>query len=133
MKQPTQLQKQRHIWELCGEHNILVMPSPEPDNSMSNPLLRVIAIHPIKDDASYAVALHEIGHILGQQSYFTLEREAFAWLWAKANALEWTLAMEEDMHRSLGTYADGFAEDFPNGKPEYDSEVFRSLYKPTKK
>jgi len=58
---------------------------------------------PVRSDVSYAVALHEIGHIKGrdQKSLDVLVREQAAWQWARDNALVWTAAMERHAAKAL--------------------------------
>ena len=68
---------------------------------------KYIKIRPVLSSITYAVALHEIGHILGpEQNKSCLYSEAGAWKWAKENALVWTAPMEKTMKKSLGTYYD---------------------------
>jgi hypothetical protein len=66
---------------------------------------RKVRLSPIATGISYAVALHEIGHIVGKQPKLRLDREIAAWEWAKENAQEWTEVMENKMNRCLGSYA----------------------------
>jgi len=58
---------------------------------------------PVRSDVSYAVALHEIGHIKGryQKSVDMLVREQAAWQWARDNALVWTPQMERRAAEAL--------------------------------
>src|ERR1017187_8686689 len=56
-----------------------------------------IAIRLVRSEVTYAVALHEIGHIAGPQVRGMLNREVEAWLWAKRHALVWTDAMSATM------------------------------------
>lgn len=66
---------------------------------------RKIAIRPVKTAITYAVALHEIGHILGpRQSGTRLDQEVGAWEWAEQNAIEWTHAMAEKRAKCLRSY-----------------------------
>ncbi len=66
---------------------------------------RRIKIRPVKTDITYAIALHEIGHILGPcQSSTKLDREVGAWVWATANAIEWTDAMSAKRAKCLQSY-----------------------------
>jgi hypothetical protein len=60
---------------------------------------------------TYAVALHEIGHIKGrhQDSRRCIVRERWAWDWAKRNAFVWTPRMARCAAESLQWYADGHA------------------------
>ncbi len=59
---------------------------------------------PIKSAVTYAIALHELGHILGPQRGRLLNREWQAWEWAIANALEWTTPMKVTAKRCLCSY-----------------------------
>ncbi len=66
---------------------------------------RRIKIRPVKSAITYAIALHEIGHILGpRQNGTRLDKEVGAWEWAKANAIGWNDGMEEAMRSRLGWY-----------------------------
>lgn len=66
---------------------------------------RLIKIRPVKSDITYAVALHEIGHILGpRQSGTRLDKEVGAWEWAIEHANHWTLPMAGTMKRCLQSY-----------------------------
>lgn len=66
---------------------------------------RKVRIAPIKTAISYAVALHEIGHVLGRNPPARLDKEAAAWDWARKHALTWTPVMEKKMQRCLDSYA----------------------------
>lgn len=65
---------------------------------------RLVKFRPIKSDATYAIAMHEIGHVLGPQMRGRLNREVMAWQWARACALRWSPSMSAVMQRSLGSY-----------------------------
>lgn len=68
---------------------------------------RRVKIRPVKSDITYAVAMHELGHILSSGQRGTrLDKEADAWMWAKAHALEWTPAMQAKMRDCLKSYLD---------------------------
>ena len=86
-----------------------------------------IALHqvPVPSDAGYAVALHEIGHLVSPGQAGPVESDALAlklrrarmlsdrylgdeldaWFWARDHALCWTRAMAKQAHRSLRSYA----------------------------
>jgi hypothetical protein len=66
-----------------------------------------IVVPKVKSAWSYAVALHELGHICGryQHSRRVMVRERWAWIWAKQNALIWTLDMEMRAGEALAWYA----------------------------
>jgi hypothetical protein len=61
----------------------------------------------IRSVISYAVALHEIGHIRGryQRSRNVMVRERWAWQWARENAPSWSPAMERVAAKSLSNQA----------------------------
>lgn len=66
---------------------------------------RRIKIRPVKSAVTYAIALHEIGHILGlRQNGSRLDKEAGAWEWAIQSAIEWTPAMTQVMQKCLQSY-----------------------------
>jgi hypothetical protein len=59
-----------------------------------------IRIPPIRSQVTYAVALHELGHLLGPgRSGTRLEKEAAAWRWALANSL---VPLSDHARRSAG-------------------------------
>ena len=66
----------------------------------------------IRSAADYATALHEIGHVCGryQRSANVMTREAWAWNWARQNALQWTLGMEQDARFVAMVRRDGAPE-----------------------
>ena len=66
-----------------------------------------IWITPVRSAVSYAVALHEIGHVLGrhQKSKPVLVRERYAWEWARRNATRWTPRMEKHAREAWAWYA----------------------------
>lgn len=95
---------EEHIADICFKHDIVVGTHSSGGRAFKKS--RRINIRPIKSSITYAVALHEIGHILGpDQSKTRLEKEAGAWLWAKANATEWTEPMQKKMVQCLKSYA----------------------------
>jgi hypothetical protein len=59
-----------------------------------------IRIPPVRSQVTYAVALHELGHLLGPgRSGARLEKEAAAWRWALANSI---VPLSEHARRSAG-------------------------------
>lgn len=106
-RKPTILQMRQHIERLTSTHEINVIPIRglhsahairERDGGSDE-----IAIAPVRSEISYAIALHEIGHIRGryQDSRRSMTRERWAWQWARENALVWTARMERDARYSL--------------------------------
>lgn len=68
---------------------------------------RRIAIRQVKTAITYAVALHEIGHILGPRQTgknTRLDKEVGAWEWAQQSAIEWTDVMDKQRSKSLRSY-----------------------------
>ena len=92
-----------HIDELCTDHGITVGAHSRGGRAWKRG--KRIDIKPVKTGITYAVALHELGHILGPwQSKPRLYSEAGAWVWAKDNAKEWTPQMEAKMAKCLHSY-----------------------------
>jgi hypothetical protein len=66
---------------------------------------RTVLIEPVRDEPTYAVAIHEIAHHRAKRSSRTLRSEVAAWAWAKEHALVWTEACQQRMVKALGSYA----------------------------
>jgi hypothetical protein len=100
-----------HVKSLCRSHDIGLFWCRRSDRSYSLRAHDEITIAPVKSVVTYAVALHEIGHIKGrhQDSRRCIVRERWAWDWAKCNALVWTPRMARCAAESLQWYADGHA------------------------
>ena len=97
----------QHIADVCAAHDIWARYD---DNVREAYAIREaygsaneIMVPPIKSPITYAVALHQIGHLLGrnQNSWLPMIRERWAWQWARVNALNWTDAMERYAARYL--------------------------------
>lgn len=83
-------------------------------------VMRLVTIAPVGDETTYAVALHEMGHVVARHGMSgvgvdnpcrsiddvkkKILAEQAAWDWAQANALEWTVAMEQNKQISLHNY-----------------------------
>ena len=94
---------QNHIHSLLREHGI------EADwrgrtAARSWRRTRRVRLEPIRGASTYAIALHEIGHVVGPQSGPRLNKEAQAWRWAEDNAIEWTDGMARLAARMIETY-----------------------------
>ena len=63
-----------------------------------------VAIRPVKSPVTYAIALHELGHVLGQQSGRCIDTELQAWEWARAHAVVWVRRMEDAKRDALRCY-----------------------------
>jgi len=71
------------------------------------PSRRHITIRPTKNTGYYVSALHEIGHILGDnqsRNNTTKEKEIGAWIWAMLSAIVWTETADRVMAKALRSY-----------------------------
>lgn len=139
---PTQLmtktKRARHIIELATAFSIRIVLIEKAVNSGAGfapadwhlPLddqRKLIAIAPVTSEATYAIALHELGHLLAPLGQVTmsqaslqmrlthkpttrrdvklqLQEEDAAWEWAQHYALEWTPRMEAIHRNSFDHY-----------------------------
>ncbi len=92
-----------HVHNLLVENSINVTWK-HAGRSMAWRRSRKVSIRPVKTAITYAVALHEIGHILGKNPRLRLDQELAAWAWAKSTALFWTPVMEAKMNKCLASY-----------------------------
>ena len=71
----------------------------------ANPNKREIQIRPTKNTGYYVSALHEIGHIIGDnQDLDRIGQELWAWIYARQTALVWTPTAERIMQDSMKSY-----------------------------
>jgi hypothetical protein len=86
-----------------------------PEEALGIPVRRLVIAHPVVDDTTYAVVLHELGHLAapsgilrhavsGDRGNLQRVEEAAAWAWARHYALDWTPAMEAVAQYAEGTY-----------------------------
>lgn len=92
-----------HIDALLAEHGIAV-DWRDRTNARAWRRSRRVRLERVRGASTYAMALHEIGHVVGRQVGRRLDREAQAWLWAEANAIEWTNGMRTLAARCIATY-----------------------------
>lgn len=93
----------KHVATLCAENQISVASHSNGGRAFRKD--RLVKIRPVKSAVTYAIALHEVGHVLGpMQNGARLEKEAGAWLWARNHAALWTPLMQEQMVKSLRSY-----------------------------
>lgn len=103
MSRVTVAQMAAHVAHLCEMHEIVVEGHSRGGRAFRKE--RRVKIRPVKSAATYAVALHEVGHILGPwQSQTRLCSEAGAWIWAREHALVWTPTMEQKQRACLASY-----------------------------
>ena len=94
-----------HIARVCKIEDIEIEWRDRLNRSLAWRRRRKIRIRPVKTAITYAVALHEIGHILGpRQNGTRLDKEVGAWEWAMANAIEWTDTMSQVRAKGLKSY-----------------------------
>jgi broad specificity phosphatase PhoE len=86
----------RHFLKLCADEEAEVQWCDVPSKALalSGELEFILTPH-IASEITYAVAMHELGHIKSRdRSGDQIERERAAWDWARHNALTWTPRME---------------------------------------
>ena len=99
-----------HIQELCAEHKITVKYQSLDDITPSyyaNQKTKVIMIRPTKNTGYYVSALHEIGHLVGENQSMDndlIEKEIGAWKYAMEQAIVWTDTATRIMKRALMSY-----------------------------
>ena len=92
-----------HIARICKIEDITVISHSRGGRGWKK--IRRVAIRPVKSEITYAIALHEIGHVIGpRQSGNRLDQEVGAWEYAIANALVWTPTMTAKMIQCLVSY-----------------------------
>lgn len=92
-----------HVREIAAEERIEIVPHSSGGRAWRR--IRRVAIRPVKSAVTYAVGLHELGHVLGPwQSRRRLSAEVGAWVWAEENALVWTPRMAEVARDALRNY-----------------------------
>ena len=115
-----------HVQELCAVNHITVSYQSldaEVPNYYANPRKKHIHIRPTKNTGYYVSALHEIGHILGDNQTYNntvKEREIGAWIWAMLNAKVWTDTADRVMSRALLSY----------GVSEEESKDIQTIWNP---
>lgn len=95
-----------HVHTIAARHGITVGSHSSGGNGSSPD--RHVNIRPVRSVATYAVAMHELGHVLarGRTLGSRLDQEATAWRWAIDHALPGTVNARwmASMHRSLDSY-----------------------------
>jgi mannose/cellobiose epimerase-like protein (N-acyl-D-glucosamine 2-epimerase family) len=95
----------QHVLHICGLHEIELQWG-RGRHAHASHQWEFVVTPAIKSAVTYAIALHEIGHVLGrnQLSRRVIVRERWAWNWARLNALFWTAPMERVARRSMEWY-----------------------------
>ena len=92
-----------HVSKLAFQHNVRLNIRRE-NSGHACRMVGQVLVPLIKSPVSYVIALHEIGHCVGEYPPDLLDKEAAAWEWAKANALFWNASMQDFMEFCLMTY-----------------------------
>jgi hypothetical protein len=91
-----------------------------PEEALALPHLRVVIATTITEETTYAVVLHEFGHLVAalgavrtprdprNANLMRVEEDA-AWAWARHYALDWTPTMEAVATYARSTYDDAVA------------------------
>jgi hypothetical protein len=110
---------QSHARALAVAFDVQLVEDPrlKPDEACALTSGRVVFAAPVIEETTYAVVLHEIGHLAsptgivrhavapgGNPASVLLIEEEAAWAWAQHYALEWTPVMESVKTWALGTY-----------------------------
>jgi hypothetical protein len=147
----------RHAYELAAAFDIrLIETDARPEEACAIPALRTVISSPMIDQTIYAIALHEMGHLLSplgslrqhetpasaaRLHNLMLEEETAAWDWAAHYALEWTPAMQAVREWAYQTYVAGPvaspssspAPSYPARRVNTDASAFGKSIKWSKK
>ncbi|MDA9479640.1 hypothetical protein XI03_35130 [Bradyrhizobium sp. CCBAU 65884] len=96
----------KHFLQLCADEEVDVQWCDNPSKALalSGELEFILTPH-IRSENTYAIAMHELGHIKSPtNSADQTERERSAWDWARHNALIWTPHMEGCAAASIRWY-----------------------------
>jgi|GEM_PF-1013879 len=93
-----------HAFALAKAFGVTLLEGSEltgaPEAAFAELTTRTVVVARITDESTYAIALHELGHVVapwgGLHGTLALQREAedAAWAWAKHYALLWTPFMQ---------------------------------------
>lgn len=115
----TAVERQAHAQALAAAFGVRLIESDKlaPHEGVALPEWRVVLVRSISDESSYAVALHELGHLCAPLGILAAGeggpndpariaklQEANAWEWARHFALEWTELMEHVARWAEDTY-----------------------------
>lgn len=119
LKDPTPQELQVHIQQLAAAFRVRLIEDPLlkyeegvsltlKENVVRGKIVgHAVVIRPVTDEASYVIALHELGHAVyevGHNAKEFLTREHAAWEWAQYHAMVWTNAMEHVKVYGLTSY-----------------------------
>jgi hypothetical protein len=110
----------RHAERLATKHQVHLVQNPDhkPEEAVAFPSIRTVLCYPVVEEVSYAIAMHEMGHVIAiggtgrvkegmtemQMVMAMMDQEDSAWGWAITHALYWTEAMEHWKNWARETY-----------------------------
>lgn len=102
-----------HLQELGQKHHIQIeYHSGLNEESKADLDANHISVQTITTRARYAIALHEVGHLVTKtKTHPRLFQEGAAWAWARQHALCWTPSMQRAMIVGLLSYFDALCAD----------------------
>ena len=115
---PTTERLGAHARELAAAFDVVLIEDRrvKPEDAFGVNQRRIAVVSPIVDETTYAVALHELGHLLSPtgavravaagnvRNLMRIEEDA-AWTWARHYALDWTPTMDALASWAESTYA----------------------------
>src|SRR5579871_914004 len=95
----------RHVRELGERYDIFIHYHNECEHARAFSFSNEIETPFIVSYRTYAIAMHELGHLLGHgQDRGCLSAERGAWTWARNHALMWTAEMQSEMDACQSWY-----------------------------
>ena len=115
-----------HVEELTGRFKIKVKKLRAVRGASlvgyAEPEDKVILISPVRGEISYIVALHEIGHVVGEgNNRMELSREGAAWKWAVQNSI---IPINARMRKKITDCAMGYYLDAEDWELPHKEHVF---------
>lgn len=123
----TKSDMRAQVFQICSDNYIGILFIKEHQTFSACLSTQTISVKPIKSIITYVTCLHEIGHILHPKAIAPryesddLAVEAYAWQWAKDNALLWNASAKRSRDICLKAYLD--IEDDPKA-----NHVFWKVY-----
>lgn len=129
---PTVAQLQAHAQQVATAFDVRLIACPQlrPEEAFAVVQLRAVFASPVVDETTYAVQLHELGHLLapsgllrdvvrdGDPANLMRDEEDAAWAWVRHHAIVWTPVMETVAQWAEQTYA---APSSPAPPPQRDT------------
>lgn len=125
-------QLRKHAHDLATGFGVTLIEVDDPrmqhEQAVALPDMRLAVCTPIIDETTYAIALHELGHVANPAGHvrdartadsigLTVFEEEAAWAWARHYAMEWTAVMEQCVEQwALSGYRRALAKDQKNAQ-----------------